>query len=146
MKVGETTKMGETSSVLEDGKPKLYNAMDSGEGSSSGKKSGSRKGGYRERGRDVRVHPYPQHGRRIVRSWTFDDESDNVSNNGHESDTEMEGAPSSKGKSVSSTSHSDLPLDKGKSIALSDDMQELPLDKGKGIEAANPTQETLLPI
>ena len=146
MKVGETTKMGETSSVLEDGKPKLYNAMDSGEGSSSGKKSGSRKGGYKERGRDVRVHPYPQHGRRIVRSWTFDDESDNASNNGHESDTEMEGAPSNKGKSVSSTSHSELPLDKGKSIAPSDAMQELPLDKGKGIEAVNPTQGTPLPI
>jgi hypothetical protein len=145
MKVGETTKKGETSSVLKDGKPKLYNAMDSGEGSSSGKKSGSRKGGYRERGRDVRVHPYPQHGRRIVRSWTFDDESDNASNNGHESDTEMEGAPS-KGKSVSSTSHSELPLDKGKSIVPSNAMQELPLDKGKSIDAANPTQGTPLPI
>jgi len=127
MKVSETTKMGETSSVLEDGKPKLYNAMDSGEGSSSGKKSGSRKGGYRERDRDVRVQPYPRDGRRIVRSWTFDDESDNASNNGHESDTEMEGAPSSKGKLVSSTSHGELPLD-------------------KGIEAANSTQGTPLPI
>jgi len=146
MKVGETTKMGETYSVLEDGKPKLYNTMDSGEGSFSGKKSGSRKGGYRERGRDVRVHPYPQYGRRIVRSWTFDDESDNASNNGHESDTEMEGAPSNKGKLVSSTSHSELPLDKGKSIAPSDAMQELPLDKGKGIEVTNPAQGTPLPI
>jgi hypothetical protein len=57
----------------------------------------------------------------------------------------MEGAPS-KGKSVSSTSHSELPLDKGKSIVPSNAMQELPLDKGKSIDAANPTQGTPLPI
>jgi hypothetical protein len=143
MKVDET-KVGETSYILEDGKPKLYNAMDPGEGSSSGKKSGSRKGGFKDRGRDVRVHPYPQNGRRIVRSWTFDDESDN----GNGSDTEMEERPSNKnkGKLVSSTSHSKLLLDKGKSIAPSGTMQELPLDKGKGIEAANATQGPPLPI
>jgi hypothetical protein len=146
MKVGETSKVSETSSTLEDGKPKLYNAMDSGEGSSSDKKSGSRKGGFRERGRDVRVHPYPQNGRRVVRSWTFDDESDNGSNNENGSDTEMEGGPSNKGKLVSPTSHGELLLDKGKSIAPTGTMQELPLDKGKGIEAANATQGPPLPI
>ena len=51
MKVCETTNVGKISSnayALEDGKPKLYNAMDSGEGSSSVKKSGS-KGGSRQR-------------------------------------------------------------------------------------------------
>jgi hypothetical protein len=63
-------KTGDTSSThfVEDTKPKLYNAMDSGESSNSGKKSGSSKGGFRNGGRDVRVHPYPRDGRRAVRS------------------------------------------------------------------------------
>jgi hypothetical protein len=71
MKAGDTTKVGGTPSameVLEDGKPKLYNAMDSGEGSNTDKKPVSRKGGYKDKGRDVRVHPYPRNGRRAVRS------------------------------------------------------------------------------
>jgi hypothetical protein len=40
----ETKNISGKSSPLEEIKPKLYNAMDSGEGSSSGKKSGSSKG------------------------------------------------------------------------------------------------------
>ena len=69
MNSGGVTKVdGRPSSaeVLEDSKPKLYNAMDSGEGSSSDKKPVSRKGGFR--GKDARVHPYPRDGRRAVRS------------------------------------------------------------------------------
>jgi len=73
MKVGayslenEDTKISKPSS-LEEVKPKLYNAMDNGEGSSSGKKSGSSKGSSIDRTRDVRFHPYPRDCRRAVRS------------------------------------------------------------------------------
>ena len=156
MKVGGATQVGETSSNLGDGKPKLYNAMDSGEGSNSGKKSSGK--GFKDRNRDVRVHPYPRNGRRVVRSWVFDDESENGSDNGSDngndnrsgSDTEMEGGPSNRNKAkklASLTSHDameGLPLDKG--IATDSTMQELPLDKGKGIESANAPQGPPLPI
>jgi hypothetical protein len=68
----DTMKVGDTNiskpSILEEVKPKLYNAMDNGEGSSSGKKSSSSKGSYRDRNRDVRYHPYPRDCRRAVRS------------------------------------------------------------------------------
>jgi len=64
MKVGDTDISSK--SLLEDSKPKLYNAMDNGEGSS--KKSGSSKGGSIDRSRDVRFHPYPRDSRRAVRS------------------------------------------------------------------------------
>jgi hypothetical protein len=151
MKSGGVTKVyGRPSSVgvLEDGKPKLYNAMDSGEGSSSDKKPVSRKGGFR--GKDARVHPYPRDGRRAVRSWTFDDESENGSVNGGGSDTEMEDAPSNKGiDSAPFTSDSQLFLDKGNSIAPVDattSYEESSLDKGKGIEGANTSQEVSKPI
>lgn len=149
MKSGGITKVDGTPSAgeaLEDGKPKLYNAMDSEEGSSSNKKPVSRKGGFR--GKDARVHPYPRNGRRAVRSWTFEDESENGSVNDGGSDTEMEGAPSNKGKYLAPfTSDSQFLLDKGKSIAPVDaltscaEQEESPLDKGKGIEGANTSQE-----
>jgi hypothetical protein len=139
--------------TLEEVKPKLYNAMDNGEGSSSGKKSGSSKGGSIDRSRDVRFHPYPRDGRRAVRSWTFDDESENGSDNGNGSDTEMEGGPSNRKvgrKLVSPTSFGEAsdntnmglplnPMDKGKGIETGNPMPGT-LDKGKGIEV-NPTQE-----
>jgi len=68
----DTMKVGDTNiskpSALEEVKPKLYNAMDNGEGSSSGKKSGSSKGSYRDKTRDIRFHPYPRNARRAVRS------------------------------------------------------------------------------
>lgn len=152
----DTMKTGDTSSTpfVEDTKPKLYNAMDSGESSNSGKKSGSSKGGFRNGGRDVRVHPYPRDGRRAVRSWTFDDESDNGSDNGSNqgnnpdsgSDTEMEGGPSNRNKSKKLTPFSvseastvaepkhnkGLLLDKGNAnLGLPADS----MDKGKAIEA-----------
>jgi len=112
----DTMKVGETSSTLEDGKPKLYNAMDSGEISSSGKKSSSGKGSYR--GRDVRVHPYPRDSRRVVRSWIFDYESENGGNNGSDTEMEVESSDRNKGKNLAPlTSNSNLSLDKGKGIA-----------------------------
>lgn len=152
MKVGDTDISSK--SLLEDSKPKLYNAMDNGEGSS--KKSGSSKGGSIDRSRDVRFHPYPRDSRRAVRSWTFDDESENGCDNGNGSDTEMEGGPSNRKKigrklvsptpfgETSDKSNTSLglplnPLDKGKGIETGDSMQGT-LDKGKGIEI-NPTQE-----
>lgn len=159
MKVGasqETTNISRPS-TLEEVKPKLYNAMDNGEGSSSGKKSGSSKGSSIDRTRDVRFHPYPRNCRRAVRSWTFDNESENGSENGSDngsgSDTEMEGGPSNRnaGKKLvpttpfgqtSDKTNMGLPLnpfDKGKSIETGDPMQST-LDKGKGIEH-NPIQE-----
>jgi len=149
MKVGETTNAGKISSIdytLEDDKPKLYNAMDSGEGSSSVKKSGS-KGGSRQRtlmsrGADGRLHPYPANGRRMVRSWTFDEESEKASNSGNESDTEMEGVTS---KDNGSDTEMEGVVFKSKYVSPASS-SELPLDKGKGIEAANATQEAPLPI
>ncbi len=147
MKIGETTKVDEAFSALEDGKPKLYDAMDSGEGSTSVKKSSSGKGGFRERGKDARVHPYPRDGRRAVRSWVFDEESENGSDNGNGSDTEMESESSNrnKGKKLEPlTLHGaipELPLDKGKSIAPAITTPELPLDKGKGKALVNTPQE-----
>lgn len=155
MKIGDT-KVGDISSTLEDDKPKLYNAMDSGEGSTSGKSSSS-KGGFKNRNRDVRVHPYPRNGRRAVRSWVFDDDSENSSENGSEnrsdngsgSDTEMEGGPSNRNKNkklASLTTYSELSLDKDKSIAPAGAMQEQHLDKGKGIAPANAPVEPPLSI
>jgi hypothetical protein len=151
----DTMKVGEINiskpSTLEDIKPKLYNAMDNGEGSSSGKKSGSSKGSSIDRTRDIRFHPYPRDSRRAVRSWTFDEESDKGSNNGYGSDTEMEGGPSNRkvgrklasptpfGETSSNTGLPLNPLDKGKGIETGNPMQGT-LDKGKGIEV-NPTQE-----
>jgi len=159
MKIGETTKVGETSSTL-DGKPKLYNAMDSGEESTSGKKSGSGKKGL-NRNRDVRVHPYPRNGRRAVRSWVFDDESENGSENGSDnggdnggdngsgSDTEMEGGPSNRNKNkklaslTSQGATQELSLDKGNANSV---LPTDPLDKGKGIETANASSESPISI
>lgn len=161
----DTMKVGDTNiskpSTLEEVKPKLYNAMDNGEGSSSDKKSGSSKGSSRDRTRDIRFHPYPRNCRRAVRSWTFDDESDNKSENGSEngsnngsgSDTEMEDGPSNRNArkklvpatlldKTSDNTNTGLPLnpfDKGKGIETGDSMQST-LDKGKGIEY-NPIQE-----
>lgn len=148
MKVSDTINVGKISSntyALEDGKPKLYNAMDSGEGSSSVKKSGS-KGGSRQRtlmsrGADGRLHPYPANGRRMVRRWTFDDESEKASNNG--SDTEMEGVTSNKGNGSDTEMEGVVFKDK---LVSSASPSELPLDKGKGIEATNTSQEPHLPI
>jgi hypothetical protein len=160
IKVGETTRVGKISSTLENGKPKLYNAMNSEEGSTSGKKPGSGKKGF-NRNRDVRVHPYPRDGRRAVRSWVFDDESENGSQNGSEngsqngsdngsgSDTEMEGGPSNRNKNkklaslTSQGATQELSLDKGnaKSVLPTD-----PLDKGKGIETANASPESPISI
>lgn len=154
----ETKNISGKSSPLEEIKPKLYNAMDSGEGSSSGKKSGSSKGFRWDRGRDVRVHPYPRNGRRVVRSWTFDDESENgsenVSENGSGSDTEMEGGPSNRNTrkklvptiplaETTDKSNTNMglpfnPMDKG--IDTGSSMEET-LDKGKGIELPNTIQE-----
>jgi hypothetical protein len=156
MKVGETTKVGETSYKVEDGKPKLYNAMDSGEESTSGKKSGSGKKGL-NRNRDVRVHPYPRNGRRAVRSWVFDDESENGSENGSDSggdngsgsDTEMEGGPSNRNKNkklaslTSQGATQELSLDKGNANSV---LPTDPLDKGKGIETANASSESPISI
>jgi hypothetical protein len=152
MKVGETTKVGETSYKVEDGKPKLYNAMDSGEESTSGKKSGSGKKGL-NRNRDVRVHPYPRNGRRAVRSWVFDDESENGSDNrgdnGSGSDTEMEGGPSNRNKNkklaslTSQGATQELSLDKGNADSV---LPIDPLDKGKGIETANASSESPISI
>lgn len=160
----DTIKIGDTniskSSILEEVKPKLYNAMDNGESSSSGKKSGSSRGNFIDRNRDVRFHPYPRDCRRAVRSWTFSDESENGSDNGSGSDTEMEGGPSNRNKNkkigrklvptipfggskeTSDNTNIGLPLNplgKGKGIETGDPMQST-LDKGKGIEY-NPTQE-----
>lgn len=150
MKAGDTTKVGETPSateVLEDGKPKLYNAMDSGEGSNTDKKPVSKKGGFKDKGRDARVHPYPRNGRRAVRSWTFDDESVNGSDNCGGSDTEMEGGPSHKGEGLAPSTTDGSPLfNKGKGIAPVEAMQESLFDKGKGIEAANTSPQAPLPI
>ena len=142
-----------------DGKPKLYNAMDSGEGSSSDKKSNSSKGGYRDKERDIRFHPYPRNGRRAVRSWVFDYESDNESENGSNSgsDTEMEDGPSNRNKAKKEALLANKSLDKGKAkLVLPSDFLDkgivptglVPsegglvkpttgLDKGKGIELAN---------
>lgn len=146
MKAGDTTKVGGTPSameVLEDGKPKLYNAMDSGEGSNTDKKPVSRKGGYKDKGRDVRVHPYPRNGRRAVRSWTFDDESVIGSDNCGVSDTEMEGGPSDKGEGLApSTSDGSSLFDKGKGIAPFEAMQESLFDKGKGIAPVEAMQDS----
>lgn len=153
----DTMKVGDTNiskpSILEEVKPKLYNAMDNGEGSTSGKKSGSSKGSSIDRTRDIRFHPYPRDCRRAVRSWTFDDESENGSDNGSGSDTEMEGGPSNRKVDrklvptipfgqTSDNTNTGLPLnplDKGKGIETGDPMQST-LDKGKGIEY-NPIQE-----
>ena len=150
MKAGDATKVGGTPSlteVLEDGKPKLYNAMDSGEGSNTDKKSVSRKGGYRDKGRDTRVHPYPRDGRRAVRAWTFDDESVNGSDSCGVSDTEMEGGPTNKCESLApSTTDGSSLFDKGKGMAPTEAMQESLFDKGKGIETANTPLQAPLPI
>lgn len=155
----DTMKVGDTNIskpyTLEEVKPKLYNAMDNGEGSSSGKKSGSSKGSYRDKTRDIRFHPYPRNSRHAVRSWTFDDESENGSENrsenGSGSDTEMEDGPSNRnakkklvpaisfGQTPDNTGQPLNPFDKGKGIETGDPMQST-LDKGKGIEY-NPIQE-----
>lgn len=161
----ETMKLGDTNiskpSILEEIKPKLYNAADNNEqgsstspnneqGSSSGERSSNKKG-FLDRSRDIRFHPYPRDSRRAVRSWNFDNESENGS------DTEMEGEPSNKRKisrklvsptpfgesSDKNDTNMGLPLntlDKGKAIETDVTMQET-LDKGKGIESSNTIQE-----
>jgi hypothetical protein len=126
--------------------------MDSGEESTSGKKSGSGKKGL-NRNRDVRVHPYPRNGRRAVRSWVFDDESENGSDNGGDngsgSDTEMEGGPSNRNKNkklaslTSQGATQELSLDKGNADSV---LPIDPLDKGKGIETANASSESPISI
>jgi len=140
----DTMKIGDGPSV-EDAKPKLYNAMNS-EGSDTGK--GLQNRGGRDR-KDPRVHPYPRNGRRLVRSWVFEDDIDSdtetirgTSDSG--SDTETESEPKKKGKKITSKDPSsdkgkeiaptvDNPLNKGKGIAPTMDD---PLNKGKGIGPA----------
>lgn len=120
-------------SSIEDPKPKLYNAMDSEE-SNSGK--GLQNRGGRDR-KDPRVHPYPKDGRRLVRSWVFDDDSgsdtDTIkakSDSG--SDTETESEPKKKGKKIASSAK-DLSLNKGKGITPAINN---PFNKDKGIDPA----------
>jgi hypothetical protein len=124
---GFDTMGGDKISSVEDSKPKLYNAMES-EGSNTGK--GVQNRGGRDR-KDPRVHPYPRDGRRLVRSWVFDDDSgsdtDTIkakSENDSGSDTETESEEKKKVKSSL----------KGKKIAPS--MNDH-LNKGKGIVPNN---------
>ena len=122
----DTIKMGDGPSI-EDTKPKLYNAMNQED--SSSEKGSQNKGGRSKK--DSRVHPYPRNGRRLVRSWVFDEDSgsdtDTIkakSDTGSGSDTETESEQkkkkvfvkkADKGKEIASVTND--PLNKDKTIA-----------------------------
>jgi hypothetical protein len=116
-----TMKVGEIPELLNE-KDKLYNAMEASSPQDSNSEikssSGKKSKGYNPNGRDVRVHPYPRNGRRLVRSWHFDYNSDNDSNKNNlsdnGSDVEMELEPSN-------TNTKSLLQDKGKTVVSTDE-------------------------